>query len=132
MRQPLNELRQFMPNSERAALLQSLAGEERSFFVTMLLELADRVLGMPITYQQQNVADPIVYLHYFKNGCDWYITEKDCDPDNEGQHQAFGWANLGDDDNAEFGYISIPELCACGVELDLYWQVRPLSEIRGS
>lgn len=72
----------------------------------------------------------IVYLHYFKGACDWWITERDSDPDGEGQIQAFGFANLGDPECAELGYISIVELIRHGVELDLYWQSRTLGEVK--
>jgi hypothetical protein len=31
---------------------------------------------------------------------------------------------------AELGYIDIEELGRAGVELDLYWQVKPLSDVK--
>ena len=40
-----------------------------------------------------------------------------------------GFANLGDPQNAELGYISIQELIDCNVELDLYWEPKPLQPI---
>jgi hypothetical protein len=49
---------------------------------------------------------------YFTGGCDWWIVEKDSDPDHAGQAQAFGIADLGM--GAELGYISIPELLENG------------------
>ncbi|MEQ1916574.1 MAG: DUF2958 domain-containing protein, partial [Gallionella sp.] len=80
---------------------------------------------MPKTYQTDRQDDPVVYLHYFKGGCDWYITELDFEAE---QLQAFGKADLGMG-FPELGYISIVELLECGVELDLHWPVRKLSEI---
>ena len=69
-------------------------------------------------------------VHPRKGACDWYITERDSDPDGEGQIQAFGFANLGDRECAELGYISIVELIRNGVEIDLYWQSRTLGEVK--
>lgn len=52
----------------------------------------------------------------------WYITEY-----NPEQELAFGFCNLGDDDNAELGYISIDELESLNlpfglrIERDIYW-----------
>ena len=64
-------------------------------------------------------ASALAHLHYFIGGCDWWIVEKDSDPDQAGQVQAFGIADLGM--GAELGYISIPELLENGAELDLYY-----------
>ena len=55
-------------------------------------------------------------------GQSWFITEYD--PEEE---LAFGFANLGDDQNAELGYISIRELKAIKsvhwmLERDRYWE----------
>lgn len=64
---------------------------------------------MPKTYEQDGKGDQATaHLHYFLNGSDWYITEKDMDG---GIQQAYGYAILnGDDECAEVGYISIEEL----------------------
>ena len=72
----------------------------------------------------------LAYLHYFIGGFDWWIVEKDADPDHAGQVQAFGIADLGMD--AELGYISIPELLENGAELDLYYtEPKNIGEILG-
>jgi hypothetical protein len=94
--------------------------EEGGYFRQAVCDLAKRIDGMPITYDQDGQGDEaIVYLHYFHGGSDWYITEKDVEG---GIHQAFGYAVLnGDLENAELGYISIAELVALGVELDLHF-----------
>ena len=74
----------------------------------------------------------VAHLHYFRGGSDWWITELDAgseDDEEPGQQrQAFGLADLGY--GAELGYIDIEELVAAGVELDLHWTPKPLSEIR--
>jgi hypothetical protein len=68
------------------------------------------------------------YLHYFRGSCDWYIMEKDIDSHGDGQSQAFGLADLGY--GGELGYISIQELCECGVELDLHFKPISFGELK--
>lgn len=84
---------------------------------------------MPKTYEQDGKGlKAIAYLHYFTGNADWYITEKDMsDPDEPGQLQAFGLANLGY--GGELGYISIVELLKRGAELDYHFEPCPLDEI---
>ena len=119
-----------------------LRGEEAGHFRALLATYADRVRTMPQTYDTEKLStawderrarnevtgpyQPLAYLHYFVGSCDWYITEKDSDPDGEGQIQAFGSANLGY--GSEIGYISIAELTKAGAELDLYFTPKPLAE----
>jgi hypothetical protein len=126
-------LREFIGRSQRDAIRQCMAGEERQFFYDKMVELECLVAVMHKTYEQRDKGDDAtVWLHYFKGGCDWYISEKDIGtPDEPGQHQAFGFANLGDAQNAELGYISIVELLQNGVELDLHFNPRRLSEVKG-
>jgi hypothetical protein len=92
--------------------------EEGEYFQQLVCDLAKRIEGMPVTYDQDGQGDEaIAFLHYFHGSSDWYITEKDVEG---GIHQAFGYAVLnGDLENAELGYISIPELTANRVELEL-------------
>ena len=80
---------------------------------------------MPKTYATDGQGDQaIAHLHYFTGGCDWYITETDCE---NAQHQAFGLACIHED---ELGYISIVELLRCRAELDLYFKPTTLAAIR--
>ena len=123
--------RGFIGNGQLQASGHACRGEEKQFFFDKLVSLADLVSTMPQTYEQDGLGDQaIVSLHYFSGGCDWYITERDSDPDGEGQIQAFGYANLGDDQNAELGYISIVELIGAGVELDLYFTPQTLGAVK--
>ena len=70
----------------------------------------------------------VAHLHYFMGGCDWFIFEKDVEG---GVDQAYGYAILnGDLHNAELGYISIAELVAAGVELDLHFTPKTFEEIQ--
>jgi hypothetical protein len=87
--------------------------------------------SIPKLYSQEDVEDPIVRLHLF-NPCgvgDWWITE--------GQHEGgdylmFGLCDLG---FPELGYVSLNELksvkgpLGIGIERDVYWTAKPLSEV---
>ena len=120
------DLKPFIGKSQLAVMVQSCKGEEGDWFITRMVELAAEILAMPKTYEQDGKGDAAcAYLHYFKGSADWYITERDMEPK---QHQAFGLANLGHGD--ELGYISITELCAAGVELDLHFTPNSIGNIR--
>mgnify|MGYP001579538540 CR=1 FL=1 len=122
------DLRPFVGCPQLSTMRQLSRGEEKVFFITKMVELAALIHSMPKVYEQDGLGDKAVaYLHYFTGQCDWYITEKDSEPE---QLQAFGYANLGDDQNAELGYISIVELMENGVELDLHFTPRTLAEIK--
>lgn len=123
-------LQHFMPRSQWACLMMGLQGEERSHFAQLLKVYAERVATMPTTYATDGQGDQaIAYLHYFRGAADWYITERDGDPDQSGQHQAFGLAcPFGDE--GELGYISIVELRQIGAEMDLYFEPCTLAAIR--
>lgn len=120
----------FVPRSQWRALLDGLQGEERPYFVEKIREYNARIDAMPKTYETDGQGEQaIAYLHYFSGGGDWYITERDSDPDQTGQVQAFGLADpFGD--GGELGNISILELRRAGIELDLHWTPQPLAQIR--
>jgi hypothetical protein len=103
--------------------------DEGEYFQNLIRSLATRIEGMPVTYDQEGQGDEaIAYLHYFRGGSDWYITEKDVDG---GIDQAFGFVVLnGDKANAEFGYISIAELAENGIELDLHFSPVPIRSVK--
>jgi hypothetical protein len=111
----------FMPPGQLAALHYALNGEERAGIAELVAKVAATMATMPRTYQTDNQADnAVIHLHYFRGGCDWYITE--LDKEGYGGEQAFGLVVLnGDTMNASLGYICIDELVGCGVEMDLYW-----------
>lgn len=72
--------------------------------------------------------DKIIYLHFFISSCSWYVAEFD------GEDTFFGYVNLGDPQNAEWGYFSFSELQEIninGIEIDrdLYWKPKKFSEI---
>ena len=72
---------------------------------------------VPKMYSTENVPTPdkIIKGHLFVGACDWYIVEYDAETD-----VAFGFAHLGDDTCAEWGYISIAELRKSTVPCNIY------------
>ena len=93
------------------------------------------------------IKDIVLHLHMFVSACDWWIAEYD------GNDIFWGFVNLGDDDMAEWGYISFSELKSIGqngmsvpitdantgqligrlplfVEWDENWQPKPFREIQ--
>lgn len=124
-------LHPFMGRSQLRAIGDALRGEERKFFQAKMVEMAAVVAMMPKTYETDGTGDnALVHLHYFKGGMDWYITEKDAGSPDDAipgqQTQAFGLACMGED---ELGYVSITELIANHVELDLFWRPKTLREV---
>lgn len=116
---------------QRRAIADALAGPDRAFFRAKLAELHLVAENMPRTYQTDGQGDEaLARLHYFTAGADWYITELDASAhDGEGHRQAFGLAVL-NGGYPELGYISIPELLACGAELDLHWTPATVGALR--
>jgi hypothetical protein len=90
-----------------------------------------RLSAIPRLYETEDVElkDKLIYLHFFIGSCDWYIAEYD------GEDTFWGYAILnGDEQNAEWGYISFQELrdIKIGyVEIDceLLWRIKPASQI---
>lgn len=126
-------IRPFIGRAQLSAIGSACRGEEREFFKSKLIEMAQIVDSMPETYGQDGLGErALVHLHYFTAGCDFYITEKDAgspdDSPEQAQSQAFGMADLGY--GGELGYISLPEILAAGAELDLYWQPRTIADCR--
>jgi hypothetical protein len=125
----LTAIAAFMPYSQRRTIASLMKGEEGDFFANKMIEMRGVVEQMPVTYEQDGKGDQATaYLHYFRGGADWYITEKD---KNGGVRQAFGLADLYGD-GGELGYISISELTQAEVELDLHFTPKTLAAIRGS
>ena len=126
----IEAVRPFVPRMQLKTLVDNLRwSEERGWFRDKLLELAQVVQTMPVTYGQDGKAwDAVVHLHYFYGGGDWWITEKDVDG---GVDQAFGMVDLGH--GPELGYISIAELVRLKVmDLDLHWTPKTLAEVKAA
>jgi hypothetical protein len=106
-------------------------GPEAAYFKDKIVEMAGIIETMPVSYQTDDQGmEAVVRLHYFLNGWDWYITEKDVDTDGQGQLQAFGFADSGEGFGPELGYISIKEVTRCGAELDMHWTPCTLRQIK--
>jgi len=77
--------------------------------------------GIPGLYATEHIPfeGKVIYQRYRIRGLGfyWLIAELDRE-----RNLAFGYANLNNDDFAEWGYISIEELVDNGVELDKAWK----------
>jgi tRNA G10 N-methylase Trm11 len=124
-------MRHFMPNSQYRTIEWGMKGEEGEFFKDKMIEMAKVIEDMPKTYQQDGKGEgAVAHLHYFRGSTDFWITEKD--KDGPGTEQAYGLASLYNDPNdGDMGYISIDEITASNVELDLYWTPKTIAEIKG-
>lgn len=88
---------------------------------------------VPALYSTEKIplAEKIITAHFFIGSADWFIVEYDQEED-----LAFGYANLGDDEMAEWGYISIDELRSVKVknvfevEYDGHWIPKPAKDIK--
>lgn len=119
-------LNAFINSNQIEAMADIIRSPEKNFIFEKLAELLQIIKTMPRTYETEGqYLKAVVHLHYFKNGCDWYITELDCEDE---QLQAFGWTDLGF--CAEMGYINLVELLKAGAELDLYWTAKQFNEVR--
>ncbi len=120
-------IKMFLPEFQIKIIKKQMEGEEKDYFIDLLVNLDHIIEQMPKTYETdgQDENKKMVYLHYFSSGSDWYILEKDSEKD---QLQAFGYVILnGDFQNAEYGYISIEELKSIGrIELDFNFTPQPL------
>lgn len=86
--------------------------------------------NLPRLYETDHIdcKDKMILMHFFIGGCDWYVAEFD------GKDTFFGFANLNDPVNAEWGYFTLSELAGIRVsgievERDLHWQVRLFAEV---
>src|ERR1035437_4871530 len=74
----ISTLRPFISNAQQHCMLTGMQGEERQFFYDKAVQLSKIITTMPKVPEQDGKGDKaIVHLHYFKAGCDWWITEKD-------------------------------------------------------
>jgi hypothetical protein len=73
----------------------------------------DALTAIPQLYATESTPldDKVIHLHFFVGGCDWYVAELDDD-----EWLAFGYVNLGDSQNAEWGYFSLVELESVVIE----------------
>ena len=127
----IDTLAPFISTNQAWALVAGAKGEEKEFFKDKIVEMAQIIEGMPVSYETDGQGmEAVVQLHYFIGSWDWYITEKDVNKDGRGQLQAFGFADSEEGFGPEFGYISIKEIIRCGAELDLHWTPCTLRQIK--
>ena len=81
---------------------------ERSKNIPKLFETENVPLNDKVIHQRYRIEE----LNFY-----WLIAEV-----NRNRNLAFGYANLNNDDFAEWGYISIDELLENGAELDDSWK----------
>ena len=127
--QALNELqkRHLMPKGEILTLAENLKGEEGIAIAETITTAWKAFQDVPFTYSTESTPDPLVRMHYFLNGWDWYITEKDGDTE---EAQFFGFVKSDLCPQGELGYISPEEITSNGAELDLYFTPAPVSKFK--
>ena len=126
-------LSSFVGRSQASAIRSAMRGEEGDWFRSKMKEMQAIIDGMPVSYETDGDGKPkVAQLHYFGGNSDAWIVELDKgspdDTPEDYQSQAWGMVDLGY--GAETGYVSIPELLANGLELDLYWKPKTLDEIK--
>jgi hypothetical protein len=99
---------------------------------------AFKLTNTPALYANEDVEDPIVTVKLFDptGSATWYLTEfSEVAPDGV-PNLAFGLCDLFQD-GGELGYVSIEELATVkgrlgiGIEIDVHWEPKPLSQVRG-
>lgn len=114
--------RRFVPPRQFTVLRELLIGDEREFFAEALVKLEAAWNEMPIVGEDSG-EQAIARIHLFAPNADWWIVEKPSPP----EEVAFGIADLG---FRELGYFSIHEIIRLpGVEVDLHWKPKTVSEI---
>jgi hypothetical protein len=121
------EARRLLPRGEFLTLAQSLRGEEGLEIAETVKRVWQTFETMPKTYETEASSDPTAHLHFFTGSWDWWITEKDTEPE---QSQAFGFVKSELCPDGEMGYISLPEITEAGAELDLYFTPAPVSKFK--
>lgn len=89
--------------------------------------------AMPALYETENLdpADKVIAAHYFVGSCDWWLVEYDPETGI-----GWGYASLGDDEFAEWGDVSLPELEAATiggwqvVERDCFWEPKRTADAK--
>ena len=128
IKQAIDTMAEFIGTQQTWALVNGCKGEEKEFFQAKILEMAQVIVSMPKSYETDGQGkEAVAHLHYFLNGWDWYITERDVDSDGQGQIQAYGMVNGYE---CEMGYINLKEVTRAGAELDLHWTSCPLRQIQ--
>lgn len=123
-------LKQFISREQIFVLMSGLSPLERMAYSDRLINLATIINeDMPINDNTMPTSnDNTIYLHYFINGADWYVIEKDANVDGKGQIQAYGLVDFGE--GLQETFISIKQMFEFHVQLDLAFQPRSVSELQ--
>ncbi|MBE0516818.1 MAG: DUF2958 domain-containing protein [Methanophagales archaeon] len=86
---------------------------------------------IPRLYETESIPmnDKVIHMHFFLGSADWFVAEYD------GWDIFFGYANWGNPDFAEWGYMSFGELKELRtpegfeVDRDLDWVPKKVNEI---
>jgi len=84
--------------------------------------LNDSSEEIPALYATEDLPfeEKVIYQRYLLKRVGFYLLIAELD---KKENLAFGYANLNDDQFAEWGYISIDELLENGAELDKEWKL---------
>jgi hypothetical protein len=118
-----------IPHGEAVALLKTLKGEEAEAMAEIILNAWSTFEKLPKARQTEDQPDPLVMLHYFTGGWDWYVTENATEGSAESV-EAFGLVKSDWEPGGELGYFNLEEVTSAGAELDLYFTPAPLSTFR--
>lgn len=110
-------LKKLMPKAQQEYLKATNYAEHED----ILNELAENASKL----KSSSGGDQTMYLHYFYGNMDWYVSEYDKE-----NATLYGFANIGDDLNAEFGSRYVSELTETkGIELDFYFEPTAIKNI---
>ncbi|WP_371436326.1 hypothetical protein [Polaromonas sp.] len=130
----LKTIAPFVPKQQLQLIKEGTRGEEATFFLEMVQDLAQRIRTMPQTGETDGLGQAaIIQLRYFWGGsAESLIVEKDkgsmADATPCEQHQAYGSVDLGNGGGHEAGYVSIVDMISENVELDLYFTPKSMEE----
>jgi len=111
-------VKKFMPEIEYKTMVSNKQNDD-------FVKIYNQIKSTPKMREQENKGDEaIVYLHYFKGGSDFYLTELDTET-----LQGFGIGALSGN-YPEMTYIDVNELVENVFELDLYFTPTKLSVIK--
>lgn len=120
MQDTINFLQNYIPKMELRTLVSGVRKNGKdSFFAEKLKGIEKMIKSVPPIYANEHLGeDAPIKLHYFGGATDIWLSELDRETG-----EGFGYTCLnGDVHNAEFGYVSIPEIITIPfLELDLYW-----------
>lgn len=120
MQSTINFLQNYIPKMELHTLVSGVRKNgENSFFAEKLKNIEKTIKAVPPLYANEELGrDAPIKLHYFGGATDIWLSNLDRETG-----EGFGYTCLnGDTENAEFGYVSIPEILKIPfLELDLHW-----------